>query len=171
VPPTAPLAALTPAEASFDNLVKPATTTASLSASSGTAPIRSLASSTPSGSGVQQLMTDLLLKDLRPQHGLTAQALAQVVAAIGGNRVRFRSVRHNLKHNAAVARAFARGDVSVQSIVDLSAFSRGVPEGAPIAREQQPRQRSHSPAEYRYRGGQYLPVEALHDVEMCCEVA
>ena len=100
-------------------------------------------------------MVSYLVKDLAPL-GVSAALCSLVINAIGENRARFRSVRHNLKHNVADATlGLAAGTVSLQSIADGSAFV--TKKVAAVHSMSEPYE---AEPEYRYRGGQYLPVEA-----------
>merc|ERR1711939_576124 len=68
---------------------------------------------------LRSTMIDLLLRD---NTGLSAERCGAVVDAIQCSRPRFRGIRANLKHHPEVARAFDRGGVPLEGIVDLSAF-------------------------------------------------
>lgn len=105
---------------------------------------------------LSQKMTDLLVKDLGC-YGIAPEKLATIVDAVKCNRVRFRSVRFNLKQNNGVLLAFARGEVPVASIADGTAFAR------PAAAQDVPctvRPLCEEPVRelsYQYFNGQYLP--------------
>jgi len=78
-----------------------------------------------------------------------------VVDACGDDRKRFRSVRFNLKNNTRVAQALARGEISLESVTNLSAFSE-IKESrqALFDHATEPADVLHR---YVYRNGQYLP--------------
>jgi hypothetical protein len=109
---------------------------------------------------LRQKMVDLLANDMEVL-GLDARAfdLGAVVDALGCNRARFRSVRFNLKRQWSVTDALARGAISVASVADLSAFSKErTVSGLPLAHKLYEVAHEGCAPEYRYRGGQYLPV-------------
>ena len=101
----------------------------------------------------RQAMIDYLLKDLA-QYGLTADSCAAIVDAIGCNRALVRRVRFNLKDRSDVARAYACGGAALESIADLSAFTRARAEPKLVT---QPVPCNSDAVFYRYRNGQYLP--------------
>merc|ERR1712196_662139 len=119
-----PRKALPPSPALLPPTLTPAAIAAALTSAPVPLPPGSASDLATTNAGdVRQTMINLLLKDVS-HLGLSAAHCTSVVDAIGCNRFRFRSVRWNLKHNAAVAEAFATDAVDVGKIADLSAFSK-----------------------------------------------